>query len=507
MTLLDSITRPLAAIAALAAAALLSTGSAAFSPSVLPSVPPPAPVTAQPASSDLLLELRKAHGRLQAPISVQYGGTYELEGHLRRPGETSLFEVLATASYRDGAAAWESRIGPQGTPAASLGNPERGVLAAAGVFTTPSTNWRPQSPVNGEAYEHTLGALLPSAVLERALSATADPQNPARVTLTLPSARTAIATLDPTTRTIVAIEWPRAHPRLGDVSDTIAYEGFEGRRGVLMPKSIVARAHEDGARYTLRLSMLSMPTSPDIETLNAGGTLTAPVLPKVEVASSQVAPGLWQFTHSGADSRVLVLETAEGLMVFEAPVSSEVGEEFIAAIKRALPGKPLKALAVSHYHPHYTGGVRPFVAEGCTIYTTPQVEPYVRALATSPFTRAPDRLQRSPVAPTIQVVRGRLDMQDAAGAVAMIDIGLSSQHTDEYLVFHFPRAKVLFQGDLAYVAPGGTLRVMPRGTGLDGALQAHRLEIDTLMQSWPAKDTPPLPWKTFVEAADKVARP
>jgi hypothetical protein len=89
----------------------------------------------------------------------------------------------------------------------------------------------------------------------------------------------------------------------------------------------------------------------------------------------------------------------------------------------------------------------------------------------------------------------------------MIDIGLRSQHTDEYTVFHFPKARVLFQGDLGYAAPNGTLRIFQRGYGLDGALQPHHLDIATLVQSWPANVTPPLEWREFVLAADRAARP
>ncbi|MBL9140664.1 MAG: hypothetical protein JNK53_02250, partial [Phycisphaerae bacterium] len=69
------------------------------------------------------------------------------------------------------------------------------------------------------------------------------------------------------------------------------------------------------------------------------------------------------------------------------------------------------------------------------------------------------------------------------------------------------KACVLFQGDLGYVAPKGTLRTFPRGSGLDGALQPYGLDIATLVQSWPASDTPPLDWSTFVKAVEKQARP
>jgi glyoxylase-like metal-dependent hydrolase (beta-lactamase superfamily II) len=459
-----------------------------------------------PANPSPLLEsLRRAHGEFRTPVSVQYGGSYTIEGHLRKPGETASYGVILTLTFRDGTVAWESRMGPSDAPAASLDNRETGVLTADGAFVRQGTTWRPQAPETSAGTAHTLGAVTPVSVLARAVSA--ESSAPGRVQLADARGEIAVATLDPDTRTITALEWPRAHPRLGDISDTIAYEGFEGRSGILFPKEIVASAHEDGAHYTLRLRILPTPTSPDLDSLEAAAACRPVDPPKAEVRVEAVAPGLWAFIHSEADSRCLVMETADGLMAFEAPVSSAIGEQIVDAIQAKFPGRPLRGIVASHYHPHYTGGIRAFVAAGCDVYATPELEAFIRTLLARPFTRKPDRLARSPREPAFHAIRGRLDWQDAASAVTMIDIGLRSQHTDEYTVFHFPKARVLFQGDLGYAAPNGTLRIFQRGYGLDGALQPHHLDIATLVQSWPANVTPPLEWREFVLAADRAARP
>jgi glyoxylase-like metal-dependent hydrolase (beta-lactamase superfamily II) len=467
----------------------------------------PAPHSPAAQANDLLRSLRASHGSVTTPMSVQYGGTYVLEGHLRKPHDTSEYNVLVTLTLRDNIVSWDSRMGAPGVPPASMTDRDIGVVTAAGVWSKGTKGWRPQSPGNGAAYAHTLGVFSPVALLAQATGAVADAADANRIELAMPRGERAIATLDPNTKTVAGIEWPRAHPRLGDVSDVVEFSGFEGRQGVLFPKEIAATAHEDGASYKMKLTLLPGPTAADIATLEEAGSLVPATPPVAEVKSSQLGPGLWAFTHSVADSRCVVMETGNGLLAFEAPVSSEVCEQIVDAIHAKFPGKPLKGLAMSHYHPHYTGGVRAFVAAGCDLYATPEMEAFLKTVLARPFARKPDRLQQSPREPVFHTVRGRLDVADSSSAVTMIDIGLRSQHTDEYTVFYFPKAKVLFQGDLGYVAPKGTLRVFPRGVGLDGALQPYNLDIATLVQSWPATDTPPLDWPVFVQAADKLARP
>src|SRR5262249_34958072 len=104
-------------------------------------------------------------------------------------------------------------------------------------------------------------------------------------------------------------------------------------------------------------------------------------------------------------------------------------------------------------------------------------------IAARKFTIAPDRLARSHRTPTIELVRGRRDLGDA---LAAIDIGKRSNHTDEYLLFYLPRAKLPYEGDLGWLTrPRRPLRARSRAAGILQTIDEQHLDVDRLVQSWP----------------------
>lgn len=131
------------------------------------------------------------------------------------------------------------------------------------------------------------------------------------------------------------------------------------------------------------------------------------------------------------------------------------------------------------------------VAAGATIVGGPAGTRWVEHLARLPFRRAPDRLARSGAAPTVHAFTGRFVLEDASGRLEAIDIGAESEHTDEYVVFYLPRARLLVQGDLGWFrAKDGTLRASRRARALLAAIDRRGLAVDTVAQSWPVHDVP-----------------
>ncbi|HMF57436.1 MAG TPA: MBL fold metallo-hydrolase, partial [Pyrinomonadaceae bacterium] len=58
------------------------------------------------------------------------------------------------------------------------------------------------------------------------------------------------------------------------------------------------------------------------------------------------------------------------VLVIEAPRNDALSQAVIAKIKEMVPGKPIKYVALTHYHSDHLGGVRGFIAEGATVLTT-----------------------------------------------------------------------------------------------------------------------------------------
>lgn len=84
--------------------------------------------------------------------------------------------------------------------------------------------------------------------------------------------------------------------------------------------------------------------------------------------------------------RHLVVDTSEGLVVGDAPAGwvelhqippsdlvpdlgvSGLSERFIDFLKSELPGRPVAAVALTHFHDDHAGGARAFTAEGAAVY-------------------------------------------------------------------------------------------------------------------------------------------
>ncbi|MGH8004027.1 MAG: hypothetical protein ACRECJ_04825, partial [Limisphaerales bacterium] len=151
------------------------------------------------------------------------------------------------------------------------------------------------------------------------------------------------------------------------------------------------------------------------------------------------------------------------------------------------PEKPIRYFSFSHFHPHYTGGMRAFIAEGAAILTPPGNEVFVRQVARYPFKKWPDRLARSPRRVRIQTFQKRFELADSTNRLVAIDIGERSMHTDEFVIFYLPKQKLLFEAEQGWVTVDGKLRAARRAEGFLKILDDERLDVERLVQCWPMR--------------------
>jgi glyoxylase-like metal-dependent hydrolase (beta-lactamase superfamily II) len=279
---------------------------------------------------------------------------------------------------------------------------------------------------------------------------------------------------------------------LGDVTDSLTFE-YERGPGFVPGRTTVVlweREHNwkleqhkvSGSGDVPPDSLFAAPKSfePEVET-NA-------ITPDAAVLS--IAPGIWLIDMPDLETRSLVVEFADHLAVIEASTGSANGERIVDVAKRHWPSKPIRYFLFSHFHPHYLGGVRAFIAEGATIVTTPGNESVVRKAAARPFTMEPDRLARSPRAPDIRVFSKRIELADSTNTLVGIDIGERSDHTAEFTIFWLPRQKVVFEAEQGWASADGKTRAIRRTKKFLQTLQEENIAADRFAQSWPMKDAP-----------------
>ncbi len=282
-----------------------------------------------------------------------------------------------------------------------------------------------------------------------------------------------------------------AHVRFGDVRDLVAY-GESASPTHNAPQTIRGTFTQRDDRFTIGEAFTSA-TPPESARLEAQlatppdslvtheDPARAPSPARVE----KIADGIWAIERDEIDSRSLVVEMTDSLVVIESAVGSPQGEELTRVIHERWPGVPIRAFMFSHHHLHYLGGMRPFIAEGAKVITTRGNEAYATEIANWVFKISPDSLAKAPTFYNIEPFDGRRVLSDSRNEIVAIDIGALSSHTDEFLIFYFPRQKLLFQSELGWFTSGGTLRASRRAAGLLQSIDENHLDVERLVQSWP----------------------
>ena len=211
----------------------------------------------------------------------------------------------------------------------------------------------------------------------------------------------------------------------------------------------------------------------------------------------QARPDLHWSTHASGlhllelrhtDDRVLVVEFEEFVLVAEAPLNSGNGHLIIDEIQRRI-GKPIKYFVYGHFHPHYLGGVRAFVNTGAKIISSQPSSEYVRFLVENEHSIQPDSLYHSQRPLQQIVVSDSLTLSDDSMEMIIYFIGGESAHTCDYMIYYFPRLKILFEDDLVWIPNDGpTQKAGSRQLGLYNAIEKRNLKVDTIIQSWPVQD-------------------
>lgn len=309
--------------------------------------------------------------------------------------------------------------------------------------------------------------------------------------------RAASLVIDRTTHLVARWERLVPHPQLGDTAEWIAFSGYRSVDGLQVPTRIVERwLNEDSAETRdvtlgdlLRGRPLDAPAGATPASA-AGWIELEAEAPPVRAAATvvDIAPDLFLVELPDEDVKVLFAAFDEYVIALDAPLRSEAGEAILGAIRKHAPGKPVRYAVFSHHHPHYLGGLRPFVAEGATLVTTPGNVALLRDYAGRAHELDPDRLQRRPREAKILAVEQRHVFADRGHTLELHDVGPVTAHTREYLVYYFPRLRLLVEGDLAsFPASGEVRRARPGGIGLANAIRELGLDVRTIVQTWPLR--------------------
>lgn len=187
------------------------------------------------------------------------------------------------------------------------------------------------------------------------------------------------------------------------------------------------------------------------------------------------------------DTRVLLVEFDDYCMVIDSPLNSENGEAIINKVKELLPGKPIKYFTYGHRCPWAAGGFRPFVAKGITMLcNTEQDKDFIAYLGNAPRTLDPDALQKNHKPIDWKMIKDSITISDGNYEVKAYVIGKLSAHTNDFMIYYFPKEKIIWQDHLAWIKKDEPItKAGARQAGLYKAIKDLNLNVDTIVQSWP----------------------
>jgi glyoxylase-like metal-dependent hydrolase (beta-lactamase superfamily II) len=248
------------------------------------------------------------------------------------------------------------------------------------------------------------------------------------------------------TKYLVKLEWVRDDLVEGDQLASYTYSGYRTERGIPVPSRLLEHRNGDLTRDdTLHVAIDTRPAD-SLFTPPSGYQPPPTENPPAEPVR-KLAENVWLLQQLPGGNRALFVAFRDYVLVFETPSPQAAATAALDAIRRTVPGKPVRYAVFSHHHDDHAAGLRPYVMNGITIVTTPTNKPFVERVAAAKHTLRPDALSAAPRAPVIETFTKKRVFTDGDMTVELHDIGPTS-HIDEIVMAYFPREKLIFQGDL-----------------------------------------------------------
>jgi glyoxylase-like metal-dependent hydrolase (beta-lactamase superfamily II) len=245
------------------------------------------------------------------------------------------------------------------------------------------------------------------------------------------------------------------NPLLGDMPIEAAFSDYKDYSGVKFPTRIVQR---QGGHPTLDVAVSDV--LPNAGLVEVG--IPTPRGPEtVKTGLERIADGVW-FLTGGAPQSVLV-EFGDHVVVIEAPQNETRSETTIAAVKSAMPAKPIRYVVNTHHHFDHSGGLRGYVTAGIPVIT--------HALNARYFA------QVLGAKAAIETVKEKRVLHDAANTLELHHLR-GNLHAETLLVAYLPRQKLLVQADAFHPRPGAAPLPSPPPYTVNLVENIRRLKLD-----------------------------
>ena len=269
------------------------------------------------------------------------------------------------------------------------------------------------------------------------------------------------------------------HAVLGDTVADTKLSDYRPVGGVQVPFRVVTRV---GGQVTqdLKYTDVKVNAAPEASLYEppAAAPQVAALPGPATVAVTKIADDV--FLLAGSSHNSLLVTFPDHSLLVEAPLGEDRTQAVMARIKEIAPGKPVRYVAMSHYHFDHSGGLRGWIAQGATIVTTAGNKAFVEQMAGAKHTIRPDELSRAPKTAVVETFTGKRVFTGGDRTVELYDVG-PNPHVAEMTVAYLPKEKMLFVADLFSIPAEGP--IAPAGANTRAfaeKIQALGLQVEKI---------------------------
>jgi glyoxylase-like metal-dependent hydrolase (beta-lactamase superfamily II) len=203
----------------------------------------------------------------------------------------------------------------------------------------------------------------------------------------------------------------------------------------------------------------------------------------VRVDPQKLADGVWLM--AGGSHNSVAVEFRDFITVIEAPQNEERSIAVIEAIRRTIPGKPIRYVVNTHHHFDHLGGLRTYAAEGATVVTHQSNKDFYDQVVfyPAPRTLEPDRydtffpLFSAQRRVDTKLVTDKYEVTDGDRTLVLHPVeGLA--HTADMLLAYLPKEKILVNADLYSPPAAGQPAPAPNASMITLNQNIQRLKLD-----------------------------
>ena len=230
------------------------------------------------------------------------------------------------------------------------------------------------------------------------------------------------------------------NPVLGDMMIEAVFSEYKDFGGVKFPTRILQR---EGGYPVLDLTITDVkPNAAAAIEVPANIRQARPPAPAV-LEPEKLSDGVW--IVPGA-AKSIAVEFRDHIVVVDAPETEARSIAVIDAVKKIIPGKPIRYVVNTHTHFDHAGGLRTYAAEGASIITQRDNVAYYEQVWANPRTINPDRLARSGRKPVFEGLVGSRTLSDGSRTLVVYHYA-GNMHNAGMLMVFLPKERILIEAD------------------------------------------------------------